>query len=82
MYSAFDSSSWLAVAAADGPVLAETARKVLEARYLKKSEAGECIETPEELFKRVAAKSGDIEFEHKPPISPILRRAAETRGNL
>lgn len=35
--------------------LTENARTVLEKRYLIKNERGEVIETPEELFKRVAA---------------------------
>jgi ribonucleoside-diphosphate reductase alpha chain len=32
----------------------ENAVKVLRARYLKKNEKGECVETPAELFRRVA----------------------------
>ncbi len=42
--------------------LSENAQKVLEARYLKKNEAGECIETPEQLFRRVAATIADVEL--------------------
>src|SRR3989338_4130824 len=34
--------------------LSENARKVLERRYLKKDEQGKIIETPEEMFRRVA----------------------------
>jgi len=45
----------------DEPVLTENARRVLEARYLKKDEAGQCIETPGELFRRVARTIADIE---------------------
>ncbi len=35
--------------------LSENALKVLERRYLKKDEAGHIIETPEEMFRRVAS---------------------------
>ena len=34
--------------------LTQNALKVLEKRYLKKNEAGKVVETPEELFRRVA----------------------------
>jgi len=37
-----------------GLKLSENARRVLERRYLKKDEQGKVIETPEEMFKRVA----------------------------
>jgi ribonucleoside-diphosphate reductase alpha chain len=43
------------------PRLTENARSVLEARYLKKNEAGECIETPGALFRRVARTIADAE---------------------
>lgn len=43
------------------PALSENAGKVLEARYLKKNEAGECVETPRELFRRVAKSIADVE---------------------
>jgi ribonucleoside-diphosphate reductase alpha chain len=42
-------------------VLTENSRKVLEARYLKKNEAGECVERPEQLFRRVARAIADPE---------------------
>jgi len=35
-------------------ILSENARKVLEKRYLKKDDDGKCLETPEEMFRRVA----------------------------
>jgi ribonucleoside-diphosphate reductase alpha chain len=38
----------------DEPVLSDNALKVLRARYLVKDEEGRCIETPAELFSRVA----------------------------
>src|SRR3989338_2757063 len=34
--------------------LSETAKKVMEKRYLAKNEEGKIIESPEEMFKRVA----------------------------
>ncbi|HOO16835.1 MAG TPA: adenosylcobalamin-dependent ribonucleoside-diphosphate reductase [Phycisphaerae bacterium] len=43
------------------PLLTPNARTVLEARYLKKNEAGECIETPGQLFRRVARTIANIE---------------------
>lgn len=45
----------------DEPALSENARKVLEARYLKKDEAGNCTETPAQLFHRVAQSIADVE---------------------
>ncbi|MBW2129043.1 MAG: vitamin B12-dependent ribonucleotide reductase, partial [Deltaproteobacteria bacterium] len=38
----------------EGPVLSENARTVLERRYLKKDAKGRVIETPEQMFRRVA----------------------------
>ena len=46
---------------AQPPKLSENARKVLEARYLKKNETGTCIEQPEALFWRVARTVADVE---------------------
>lgn len=48
----------------DEPVLTENARKVLEARYLKKNEQGECIEKPAELFRRVARTIAAVELRY------------------
>jgi ribonucleoside-diphosphate reductase alpha chain len=48
----------------DEPLLTHNARTVLEARYLKKNEAGECIETPGQLFRRVAGTIANIEREY------------------
>ncbi len=46
------------------PVLSENALKVLESRYLIKDEQGECIETPTQLFNRVASliAQGEAKF--------------------
>ncbi len=57
-------SSSHARAPADDIRLTENARKVLEARYLKKNEAGECIETPADLFRRVARCVADVELRY------------------
>lgn len=61
----------------DEPRLTVNARKVLQARYLKKNEAGEVIETPAELFHRVAATIADVELQYHP--SPANRLAWEER---
>ncbi|MBK8916042.1 MAG: adenosylcobalamin-dependent ribonucleoside-diphosphate reductase [Phycisphaerales bacterium] len=45
----------------DEPNLSENARKVLEARYLKKNEQGDCTEGPGALFQRVAAAIAAVE---------------------
>ncbi len=61
----------------DEPQLTENAIKVLEARYLKKNEAGECIETPRELFRRVAKTVADVELLYG--ASELERRRWEDR---
>ena len=38
----------------DHPTLGDNARKVLESRYLIRDEQGRCVETPAQLFSRVA----------------------------
>jgi ribonucleoside-diphosphate reductase alpha chain len=40
---------------AEEPILSENALKVLQSRYLIKDEQGNCIETPAQLFNRVAS---------------------------
>ena len=37
-----------------GLLLSDNARKVLERRYLKTNDEGQCIESPEQMFRRVA----------------------------
>jgi ribonucleoside-diphosphate reductase alpha chain len=39
----------------NGPVLSENAKRVLERRYLKKDSKGRIIESPEQMFRRVAS---------------------------
>lgn len=45
-------------------ILTKNALKVLEKRYLKRDMNGNCIETPQDMFRRVAdtIASGDLEF--------------------
>jgi ribonucleoside-diphosphate reductase alpha chain len=38
----------------NGPLLSENARRVLDRRYLKKDGNGEVVETPDQMFRRVA----------------------------
>ena len=45
------------------------ALKVLESRYLKKNDAGKIIETPQELFKRVAQNIASAEKIYNPSLS-------------
>lgn len=44
--------------------LSENARRVLRARYLKKNESGRVIETPADLFTRVASTIADVEKQY------------------
>ncbi|MHC4092290.1 MAG: ribonucleotide reductase N-terminal alpha domain-containing protein, partial [Planctomycetota bacterium] len=46
------------------PDLAENGLRVLRARYLKKDERGRCLESPTDLFRRVAKAVADGELEH------------------
>ena len=45
----------------DAPALSENALRVLESRYLVKSCQGRCIETPAQLFSRVARSIANVE---------------------
>ncbi|HXH22757.1 MAG TPA: vitamin B12-dependent ribonucleotide reductase [Dehalococcoidia bacterium] len=46
--------------------LSDNARTVLERRYLAKDESGRVIETPEDLFRRVAANIAQAERQYAP----------------
>lgn len=46
------------------PVLSENALKVLQSRYLIKDSQGKCIETPAQLFSRVASLIADAEAKY------------------
>jgi ribonucleoside-diphosphate reductase alpha chain len=58
------SSTSVPAALTDEPILTENARKVLQARYLKKDESGACTEQPRDLFRRVARTIADIELQY------------------
>jgi ribonucleoside-diphosphate reductase alpha chain len=45
--------------------LSDTAKRVLEARYLLRSEEGKIIESPEEMFRRVAKSIASAEFQYR-----------------
>src|SRR3990172_7274391 len=47
--------------------LSDNARVVLERRYLAKDDAGRPVETPEEMFRRVAHNVAQAELLYKPP---------------
>jgi ribonucleoside-diphosphate reductase alpha chain len=49
--------------------LSANALKVLQRRYLKKGENGELLETPEEMFRRVARAVAQAERLHNPSAS-------------
>ncbi|RLC34649.1 MAG: ribonucleotide-diphosphate reductase subunit alpha [Candidatus Nealsonbacteria bacterium] len=49
--------------------LSHNALRVLESRYLKKNDAGKIIETPQELFKRVAQNIASAEKYYRPDIT-------------
>ncbi len=60
--------------------LADNARVVLERRYLAKDAAGRTVETPEELFRRVAHTIAAVEATYGPPGTADARAAvAEER---
>jgi ribonucleoside-diphosphate reductase alpha chain len=51
---------------ASGASLTENALRVLEKRYLKKDKQGKVIETPEEMFRRVARAIAAAELNYNP----------------
>ncbi|MFH0941748.1 MAG: vitamin B12-dependent ribonucleotide reductase [Chloroflexota bacterium] len=55
--------------------LTENARQVLERRYLKKDKQGNVIETPLELFRRVAAAIAEAERVYNPKADTVAREA-------
>jgi ribonucleoside-diphosphate reductase alpha chain len=60
---------------ADGINLTDTALHVLQRRYLKKDKQGQVIETPEEMFQRVAQAIASAELIYNPEAN--VRAAAE-----
>lgn len=76
------------------PVVTENARKTLEARYLIKNDQGEIIETPKQLYERVARAVSKSEPEYFEkfynmmarcdflPNTPCLMNAGKDEGTL
>jgi len=64
--------------------LTSTARTILEKRYLKKDQQGNPIETPEELFYRVAENiaQSDLIYEPQKDIKPVIEEFYDTMANL
>ena len=57
----------------DAPVLSENAVEVLRSRYLVKDRRGECVETPAQLFSRVAWSVAEAEVGYGAGCSEIKR---------
>ena len=56
--------------------LSETARSILEKRYLKRNEHGRVIEKPEDLLRRVAYNIAlaDIKYTHRNEIDALRHK--------
>ena len=64
--------------------LTENAVKVLERRYLKRDKEGNCIETPSDMFRRVAVSiaEGDLKFnKSQSDVDKLAERFYETITN-
>jgi ribonucleoside-diphosphate reductase alpha chain len=59
--------------------LSENARVVLERRYLARDERGNVIETPDDMFRRVARNIAEAEAAYAPPRERRARVAAAER---
>lgn len=66
------------------PLLSAHARKILEGRYLKKDEAGNLKETPEEMFWRVAENvaQGDLIYNSQQDLNPLTLAFYEMMASL
>ncbi len=53
--------------------LSENAEQILKARYLKKNSEGEVIETPEEMFYRVAQNIAGANQKYDEPVEPAAQ---------
>ncbi|MDP2744750.1 MAG: vitamin B12-dependent ribonucleotide reductase [Dehalococcoidia bacterium] len=53
--------------------LSENAQRVLEKRYLKKDRTGQVVETPEDMFRRVASTVSSAELSYHPPKADVTR---------
>jgi ribonucleoside-diphosphate reductase alpha chain len=63
----------------EAPALTENALVVLKKRYLRKNEYGEVVETPEEMFRRVADTVAEAELIYDPQ-APVGEVAAKFYG--
>ena len=64
--------------------LTDNAKAVLERRYLVKDEKGECVETPEDLFRRVAAAiaSADRNYDPEADTAALAEQFYQRMSNL
>ena len=64
--------------------LTENARQVLEKRYLKRDKDGRVIETPEQLFRRVAETiaAAELNYNPKADVSAVAAQFYRTMANL
>jgi ribonucleoside-diphosphate reductase alpha chain len=70
------------MAATIEPVLTQNALEVLRARYLRRDEQGRIVETPAELFERVAVHVAAVERQHGVDPAPIARGFSEAMARL
>jgi ribonucleoside-diphosphate reductase alpha chain len=63
--------------ALDGLSLTQNALKVLEKRYLKKNEEGKIVETPEELFGRIAGAIAAVDLKYGKSADDVKKVEAE-----
>ena len=57
----------------DSVELSENSRRILQERYLKKNSDGEIIETPEEMFYRVARNIAKANKKYDEPLEPDIQ---------
>jgi ribonucleoside-diphosphate reductase alpha chain len=65
-------------------VISDNAMKVLQKRYLRKDDSGKVLETPEELFQRIAANisSADLKFQSSEEVRQIEKKFFDVMVNL
>ena len=68
---------------APGPIpLSDTARLVLERRYLQRDEGRDAVESPEQMFRRVAENVAAAETRHGEPVEPWADRIYAAMARL